>query len=368
MNPDFHPIVNGTYLLLAIQLLLLAGLQFFYSDKKQYALAFICMIMSMWFFRRFFWDIWHENPMLIILIGGYKEVFLGPLLFFHLRMKWKKIRTRTILIHLALPIVLYLRYIISRIFFPEFYESTKLIASWTLLVYLMLSYWFYIVLGSYELRNRLQPALVTKAYKRVRFFFYFFFAYHLIAITCSFLSQIAVKIYPDSEFWMYLNGTIIYNFHWYLQTPYLILISIFLIVYSLSETPYFKKLFTAKNILKEPISYKAIGPISERISEKFYKEKIFTNTDLTLERSLIELNISKKELSIYLAHNNYVNFSEFINTLRVNEFKRLIQDHKNTKYDLVSIAFMAGFKSKATFYRVFKQIEGVTPNQFIKSK
>ena len=167
---------------------------------------------------------------------------------------------------------------------------------------------------------------------------------------------------------MYLNGTIIYKFHWYIQTPLLLLVSIFLIIYALSETPYFKKLFMGKNIHAETVSPKTIDAVAERITDKFYTEKIFTDTELNLDKTIINLDVSKKDLGVYLSYKGFENFSEFINTLRVNEFKRLVEDEENSKYDLISIAFMAGFKSKATFYRVFKQIEGITPKQFLRTK
>ena len=161
MNPDFHPIVNGTYLLLAIQLIIVAGLQFFFSSKKQYALAFLCVIMSMWFFRRFFWDVWPQYPILIVLMGGYKEAFIGPLIFFHLRVKRKSISAKTVLLHLGIPILLYLRYIISRIFFPEFYNETRLIGFWSLIIFVQASYIFYFVLGILELKKHLKQILFS---------------------------------------------------------------------------------------------------------------------------------------------------------------------------------------------------------------
>ena len=46
----------------------------------------------------------------------------------------------------------------------------------------------------------------------------------------------------------------------------------------------------------------------------------------------------------------------------------MLVDEANTNLTLNAIGKMAGFKSDATFYRVFKSETGVTPSFFIKNK
>jgi AraC-like DNA-binding protein len=140
-----------------------------------------------------------------------------------------------------------------------------------------------------------------------------------------------------------------------------------MIVQGLTETSYFKKLFIGNNIHIEDVSPSRLKLVSERIKENFYRKKIYKDVNLTLEKTLDILDITKKELSYYLDKNKFANFSDFVNTLRVKEFKELIHSGEyNNKYDLVSIAYLAGFNSKATFYRVFKKIEGITPSKYVK--
>ncbi len=55
--------------------------------------------------------------------------------------------------------------------------------------------------------------------------------------------------------------------------------------------------------------------------------------------------------------------STYINTLRVNQAKSLL---KNTRYNLVDIAGIAGFEDQSYFSRVFKSITGMTPGTYRK--
>lgn len=57
------------------------------------------------------------------------------------------------------------------------------------------------------------------------------------------------------------------------------------------------------------------------------------------------------------------NFSEVINSYRVEEAKNLLIQKPN--YSIEGIAFEAGFGSKATFNRVFKKHTGLTPSEYL---
>ena len=62
------------------------------------------------------------------------------------------------------------------------------------------------------------------------------------------------------------------------------------------------------------------------------------------------------------------NFFDFINKYRIEEFKNLALDAEHKHYSILVIAYDAGFNSKASFNRIFKNITGYTPSQYIKNK
>lgn len=57
-----------------------------------------------------------------------------------------------------------------------------------------------------------------------------------------------------------------------------------------------------------------------------------------------------------------VSFNEYINQHRIEHIKRILQTEKNT--NLTTLAFSAGFSSKATFNQSFKKVTGMTPSEF----
>ncbi|UII20710.1 AraC family transcriptional regulator [Fulvivirga ligni] len=58
------------------------------------------------------------------------------------------------------------------------------------------------------------------------------------------------------------------------------------------------------------------------------------------------------------------NFNNFINLYRVDKAKSLMQDPKFEHYKILAIGYEAGFPSKTSFNRVFKNLVGMTPSEY----
>jgi putative ABC transport system permease protein len=91
----------------------------------------------------------------------------------------------------------------------------------------------------------------------------------------------------------------------------------------------------------------------------------YQDPELSLSSLAKMLDIHPHELSriINLALNK--NFHEFINEYRVREVTRKMKNPANARLTLLGIAFDAGFNSKATFNRTFKQIIGKNPAEYM---
>ena len=98
------------------------------------------------------------------------------------------------------------------------------------------------------------------------------------------------------------------------------------------------------------------------------KEKRFLDSGLTLLSLAEDLQISSSHLSRIINSELNSNFSDYINSFRVEEAKALILNPDFSNYTLISIGLEAGFNSKTTFNNVFKKHVGMTPSQFKKSK
>jgi len=97
----------------------------------------------------------------------------------------------------------------------------------------------------------------------------------------------------------------------------------------------------------------------------FIKEnQTYKDHELTLDSLSQQSGISKRNLSQIINNKANTNFNRFINEFRVDEAKSLLLDPNYNRFNIQGIAFESGFKSKATFYAMFKQIVGMTPKQY----
>lgn len=101
-----------------------------------------------------------------------------------------------------------------------------------------------------------------------------------------------------------------------------------------------------------------------RLKTRIVNEKLFANKELNLRNLASILDIKEKKLSKLINLHSQTNFYKFINTLRVEEFKKLIESPKAKQLSILGLAEEAGFSSKSTFYSAFKSIEGMTPKQY----
>jgi AraC-like DNA-binding protein len=95
-------------------------------------------------------------------------------------------------------------------------------------------------------------------------------------------------------------------------------------------------------------------------------EKPYQNPDLTLAGLSHELKVSPEYLSGILNGRLGINFFDFVNRYRVEEFKDQCKDPKNKNITLIGLAYNSGFNSKATFNRVFKKSVGCTPSEYLR--
>ena len=95
-------------------------------------------------------------------------------------------------------------------------------------------------------------------------------------------------------------------------------------------------------------------------------EASYLNADLTLKDLALLLNIHPNQLSWLINHEFDKNFNEFINQYRVDAFKRISKDPKNSHITLIGLAYDSGFNSKTVFNTSFKKETGMTPMQYLR--
>ncbi len=98
----------------------------------------------------------------------------------------------------------------------------------------------------------------------------------------------------------------------------------------------------------------------------FYQDKIFLDSELSIKKLADRLNSNSKYISLISNEYFHKSFSELVNGFRIEEAKKLLKDSSNRQYTIEAIAQKAGFKSVATFNRVFKKTEKMTPSQYLR--
>lgn len=107
--------------------------------------------------------------------------------------------------------------------------------------------------------------------------------------------------------------------------------------------------------------------IASKLVELMEMRKPFTDASLTLAQLAGMLSISPHNLSEVINTKFERNFYDFVNGYRIEAVKKDLADPSKNKLNILSIAFDAGFNSKATFNSVFKQITLLTPSEYRKS-
>jgi AraC-like DNA-binding protein len=102
----------------------------------------------------------------------------------------------------------------------------------------------------------------------------------------------------------------------------------------------------------------------DNIQNFVMEQKKFTDPYLSLESLAEELKISKGHLSYLINTYSGHNFSDYINSFRVEQVKKWMLDYDFGNYTIESIGLESGFNSKSTFYSAFKKFTDLTPSQF----
>lgn len=121
-----------------------------------------------------------------------------------------------------------------------------------------------------------------------------------------------------------------------------------------------------KKYARSGLSGEMIKDIHQKLTDLMQSEKLFTEPELNLSDLAARLDVHPNYLSQVINEIEGVNFYDYINALRIEEFKRLVALPENQKFTLLSIAYDCGFNSKSAFNRFFKKNTDLSPSEYIK--
>jgi AraC-like DNA-binding protein len=104
--------------------------------------------------------------------------------------------------------------------------------------------------------------------------------------------------------------------------------------------------------------------MADKINTHMRVNQPYLNSQLTLERFSNELSVSQRLVSRTVNQMFDCNFQEFINRYRIEVAKELLKSNDINKLTMEEIAHKAGFNSKPTFNRLFKNMTSATPSYY----
>ena len=118
---------------------------------------------------------------------------------------------------------------------------------------------------------------------------------------------------------------------------------------------------------KSGLSPESSEILHRQLTQVMTDEKLYRNSELSLADLAVRLNTQPNYLSQMLNELDGKNFYDYVNSLRIEEFKRLIAIPDNRKYTLQALSQQCGFNSKSSFNRYFKKVTGQSPSEFMEA-
>ena len=355
---NWPDVFKGIQLCIGFQLFLIALFLFTSKQARNHLLGFYTVLICVSSLSSALYPFLEKVPMIAFLFGAQLIIFHAPLLFLYIKSLDHKTFS---LNHFIFPSLYTVFLLFLKLNFTAFFDANN---TEILMAHLFISLIFtsiYFIYGLNYFRFELQDALKQKALKKFRIF-YTLTNIHAICLFlimgCSYLSYLYFyDLFP------YFNSTIVpqvFNTIVYIHP----ITSIIFITYLLSETHSLHSLVLQKGIFKSALVRKNAAQIFNEISRIIDVEKRFKNPEFNIKELSKIIGISTKELSEFFNEEMSISFNTYINQKKIEEFKSLLIHDSEETYSLEGMALNAGFNSKATFYRIFKKLEGVTPTQY----
>lgn len=176
---------------------------------------------------------------------------------------------------------------------------------------------------------------------------------------------ISLRIYSILMLLLVIFDFLVFNYALDNLNYYLLFSGLALITYWLGMEGFSKRnqqVMVLKPVIstqeKEQLDLIATQMVALMKTDKLYKDQNLS-LDSLAERLGIKSYLLTKCLKIHFGKK----FNDYINQLRIEELKKLLQNPGNNHLTLLSLAFDAGFNSKASFNRAVKKLTGKSPSE-----
>lgn len=106
--------------------------------------------------------------------------------------------------------------------------------------------------------------------------------------------------------------------------------------------------------------------LEQCLKELMRNEQPYLKPDLSLFDLALMIDKPPHAISRTINSRFGLNFFDFINSYRIEEFIKLARSFESQRLTLIALAYNAGFNSKTAFNKAFKKSKGMTPRDFLK--
>jgi len=127
-----------------------------------------------------------------------------------------------------------------------------------------------------------------------------------------------------------------------------------------------EKASKTRKYAKSGLTNDSASDLHARLKALMTTENLYLEPELTLVELATHLDIHPNYLSQAINELEGMSFYDYINGLRIEEFKKRAVLPENQKYTLLAVAFDCGFNSKSAFNRCFRKSTGLSPTEFVR--
>ncbi|SFB66347.1 AraC-type DNA-binding protein [Flagellimonas taeanensis] len=105
--------------------------------------------------------------------------------------------------------------------------------------------------------------------------------------------------------------------------------------------------------------------LKEVLHDLFHNQKLYLRNDISLDMVAEKLDTTRHNASQLINEHFEMNFHEFVNTFRIKEAKKLLEEQN--ELNIIDIAYEVGFNNKVSFNKAFKKDTDLTPSQYLNN-
>ena len=116
----------------------------------------------------------------------------------------------------------------------------------------------------------------------------------------------------------------------------------------------------------QTIDKKVLQELAEKLEKYMELEKPYLNPDINIKMLAEYMKVSEKTMSQTINHIIGSNFSDFINSYRIEDARSKLEKDTEETISIKEIMYDVGFNSRSVFNLAFKKKTGLTPSDYQK--